>query len=200
LQAKTYNNNNKSTKNPIKNKIMTQEKIKEIKEQHGGAIVLVRTEKGYTLYGADARTLLYDVMDGDNDMLYDVYEDERLSNVSFRVERLDHFMPKLIRAGYKVVIYDNIKATEEVTDDDIQAMCNETIQEQHLQALTETESGQELIRQTAYLLIRKADEWCDEETYFQAVLLIGRSECIRYKFDNNLELDKQDKEYIRDRI
>ena len=54
----------------------------------------------------------------------------------------------------------------------------------------------ELPRQTAYLLIRKADEWSDEEAYFQAVLLIGRSECIRYKFDNNLELDKQDKEYI----
>ena len=58
----------------------------------------------------------------------------------------------------------------------------------------------ELLRQTAYLLIRKADEWCDEETYFQAVLLIGRGECIRYKFGNNLELDKQDKEYIRERI
>ena len=57
-----------------------------------------------------------------------------------------------------------------------------------------------LIRQTAYLLIRKADEWCDEETYFQAILLIGRSECIRYKLNNNLELDKQDKEYIRERI
>lgn len=68
----------------------------------------------------------------------------------------------------------------------------------HLQALTETESGQELIRQTAYLLIRKADEWCDEEAYFQAVLLIGRSECIKYKLDNNLELDKQDKEYIKE--
>ena len=54
----------------------------------------------------------------------------------------------------------------------------------------------ELLRQTAYLLIRKADEWSDEETYFQAVLLIGRGECIRYKFGNNLELDKQDKEYI----
>ena len=62
------------------------------------------------------------------------------------------------------------------------------------------ESKKELIRQTAYLLIRKADEWSDEETYFQAVLLIGRSECIRYKFDNNLELDKQDKEYIRELI
>lgn len=58
----------------------------------------------------------------------------------------------------------------------------------------------ELLRQTAYLLIRKADENIDEEMYFHAVMLIGRSECIRYKFDNNLELDKQDKEYIRERI
>lgn len=62
------------------------------------------------------------------------------------------------------------------------------------------ETKDELIRQTAYLLIRKADEWSDEETYFQAVLLIGRGECIRYKFENDLELDKQDKEYIRERI
>lgn len=66
--------------------------------------------------------------------------------------------------------------------------------------LNAEESKDELIRQTAYLLIRKADEWSDEETYFQAVLLIGRSECIRYKFDNDLELDKLDKEFIRDRI
>lgn len=62
------------------------------------------------------------------------------------------------------------------------------------------ESKNELLRQTAHLLIRKADENIDEEMYFQAVLLIGRSECIRYKLDNNLELDKQDKEFIRDRI
>lgn len=62
------------------------------------------------------------------------------------------------------------------------------------------ESKDELLRQTAYLLIRKADENIDEEMYFQAVLLIGRGECIRYKFDNNLELDNQDKEYIRERI
>lgn len=180
---------------------MTQEKIKEIKEQNDGAVVLFRKENVYTLYGADAEIFLH-VMDGDNDALYDVHmEQERiLCSVSFCFERLDHFLPKLVRAGYRVAIIDNIKATEAVTDNDIQTMCNETIQEQHLQALTETESGQELLRQTAYLLIRKADEWCDEETYFQAVLLIGRSECIRYKFDNNLELDKQDKEYIRDRI
>ena len=82
-------------------------------------------------------------------------------------------------------------------------MTREKIKEikvQHLQALSETDSGQELILQTAYLLIRKADEWSDEETYFQAVLLIGRSECIRYKFDNDLELNKYDKEYIKKRI
>lgn len=66
--------------------------------------------------------------------------------------------------------------------------------------LNAEETKDELIRQTAYLLIRKADENMDEEMYSQAVLLIGRSECIRYKFDNNLELDKQDKEYIREMI
>ena len=68
------------------------------------------------------------------------------------------------------------------------------------EVLQAEESNNELLRQTAYLLIRKADEWIDEEAYFQAVLLIGRGECIRYKFDNDLELDKQDKEYIRERI
>lgn len=62
------------------------------------------------------------------------------------------------------------------------------------------ESKKELIRQTAYLLIRKADEWSDEETYSQAVLLIGRSECIRYKFDNDLELSKEDKEYLINKL
>lgn len=66
--------------------------------------------------------------------------------------------------------------------------------------LNAEESKKELLLQTAYLLIRKADENIDEEMYFQAVLLIGRGECIRYKFDNDLELDKQDKEYIRERI
>lgn len=62
------------------------------------------------------------------------------------------------------------------------------------------ESQNEILRQTAYLLIRKADENIDEEMYFQAVLLIGRGECIRYKFENDLELDKQDREYIIERI
>lgn len=76
----------------------------------------------------------------------------------------------------------------------------ETLALEKGELLDTEESNKELIRQTAYLLIRKADENMDEEMYFQAVLLIGRSECIRYKFDNNLELDKQDKEYIRDRI
>lgn len=79
-------------------------------------------------------------------------------------------------------------------------MKTEDIQKQHLQYLTETESGKELIRQTAYLLIRKADDFLDDEMYFQAICLIGRSECIRYKFDNDLDLDKKDKEFIRDMI
>lgn len=57
-----------------------------------------------------------------------------------------------------------------------------------------------LMQDIAEMLIRKADEHMDEELYNSAINIIGRSECIRYKFDNNLELDKQDKEFIKDRI
>lgn len=55
-----------------------------------------------------------------------------------------------------------------------------------------------LMKGVAEMLIRKAEENMDEELYKSAIDIIGRSECIRYKFDNNLELDKQDKEYIKE--
>lgn len=38
----------------------------------------------------------------------------------------------------------------------------------------------------------------DEELYKSAIDIIGRNECIKYKLNNNLELDKQDKEYIKE--
>ena len=62
--------------------------------------------------------------------------------------------------------------------------------------LLRTESGQELIRQTAYLLIRKADEHMDEELCDTAINLIGIEACVAYKLNHDLELTKQDKEYI----
>lgn len=55
-----------------------------------------------------------------------------------------------------------------------------------------------LMKGVAEMLIRKAEEDMDEELYKSAIDIIGRNECIRYKFDNNLELDKQDKEYIKE--
>lgn len=57
-----------------------------------------------------------------------------------------------------------------------------------------------LMKGVAEMLIRKAEEDMDEELYKSAIDIIGRSECIKYKLNNNLELDKQDKEYIRERI
>ena len=57
-----------------------------------------------------------------------------------------------------------------------------------------------LMKGVAEMLLRKAEEEMDEELYKSAIDIIGRSECIKYKLNNNLELDKQDKEYIRERI
>lgn len=54
----------------------------------------------------------------------------------------------------------------------------------------------ELLRQTAYMLIRKADEHMDEELYNAAINIIGVEECIKYKLINDLELTKEDKENI----
>ena len=57
-----------------------------------------------------------------------------------------------------------------------------------------------LMQDIAEMLIRKAEEDMDEELYKSAIDIIGRGECIKYKLNNNLELDKQDKEYVRERI
>ena len=53
-----------------------------------------------------------------------------------------------------------------------------------------------LMQDIAEMLIHKADEHMDEELYNAAVNIIGVEECIKYKLINDLELDKQDKEYI----
>ena len=54
-----------------------------------------------------------------------------------------------------------------------------------------------LMKGVAEMLIRKAEEDMDEELYKSAIDIIGMSESIKYKLNNNLELDKQDKEYIK---
>lgn len=53
-----------------------------------------------------------------------------------------------------------------------------------------------LMKGVAEMLIRKAEEDMDEELYNAAINIIGVEECIKYKLINNLEMDKQDKEYI----
>lgn len=53
-----------------------------------------------------------------------------------------------------------------------------------------------LMQDIAEMLIRKADENMDEELYNSAVNIIGIDECIKYKLTNDLELTKEDKEYI----
>lgn len=55
-----------------------------------------------------------------------------------------------------------------------------------------------LMKGVAEMLIRKAEEDMDEELYKSAIDIIGRNECIKYKLNNNLELDKQDKDYIKE--
>lgn len=49
---------------------------------------------------------------------------------------------------------------------------------------------------TAEMLIRKADEHMDEELYDTAINLIGIDACMAYKLTHDMELTKQDKEYI----
>lgn len=57
-----------------------------------------------------------------------------------------------------------------------------------------------LMKGVAEMLIRKAEENMDEELYNSAINIIGLEECIKYKLINNLELDKQDKEYIIEKL
>lgn len=53
-----------------------------------------------------------------------------------------------------------------------------------------------LMQDIAEMLIHKADEHMDEELYNSAINIIGVEECIKYKLINDLELTKEDKEYI----
>ena len=54
----------------------------------------------------------------------------------------------------------------------------------------------DLMRGVAEMLIRKAEDDIDEEMYNSAINIIGIDECIKYKLTNDLELTKEDKEYI----
>lgn len=57
-----------------------------------------------------------------------------------------------------------------------------------------------LMQDIAEMLIRKADEDMDEELYNSAINIIGLEECIKYKLANDLELTKEDKEHIIEKL
>lgn len=67
---------------------MKTEAIQKLKEKHPDTLFILRSGDFYSLYGEDAKTA-----DG-------------VFQVLFRLSELDRYLPKLIRAGHRVAIYD----------------------------------------------------------------------------------------------
>lgn len=57
-----------------------------------------------------------------------------------------------------------------------------------------------LIKETAELLIRQAEECSEDEMYHQACKMIGQKAVVAYKIDNDYELNKFDKMYIKENL
>lgn len=77
------------------------------KKEHDGAMVIFRADDGYKMYCEDVEKA--------SDILR-VYLDDRVDyyQIWFPYDKLDEYLPKLIRNGYKVVIADMI----DIEDDD----------------------------------------------------------------------------------
>lgn len=58
----------------------------------------------------------------------------------------------------------------------------------------------ELLKETAELLVRQAEECSEDEMYHQACKLIGQKAVVYYKIENDYELNKFDKEYIKNNL
>ena len=99
----------------------------------------------------------------------------------------DDFCADYKKHGYSVIISHLVNELDKITCETGRAQAS-------------LKAYERLMKGVAEMLIRKAEEDMDEELYKSAIDIIGRSECIKYKLNNNLELDKQDKEYIRERI
>lgn len=52
----------------------------------------------------------------------------------------------------------------------------------------------------AHLLIAKADEYDDNEMYWQAVKLIGQKRVVLYKAENSFDMSEEDRAYIKDNL
>ena len=75
---------------------MKTEAIQKLKEKHPDTLFILRSGDFYSLYGEDAKTAstwLTKTADG-------------VFQVLFRLSELDRYLPKLIRAGHRVAIYD----------------------------------------------------------------------------------------------
>lgn len=79
---------------------MKTEAIQRLKEKHPDTLFILRSGDFYSLYGEDAKTastclglMLTKTADG-------------VFQVLFRLSELDRYLPKLIRAGHRVAIYD----------------------------------------------------------------------------------------------
>lgn len=55
-----------------------------------------------------------------------------------------------------------------------------------------------LCTETAHLLIKKADDYDDNEMYWQAVKLIGQKKVILYKAENGFDMSSEDRAYIKE--
>lgn len=66
---------------------------------------------------------------------------------------------------------------------------------------TETlEYFNEMRTQTAHLLIEKADDFDDNDMYWQAVKLIGQKRVVLYKTEKGFNLNDDDRQYIKDNL
>ena len=75
-----------------------------MKEKHPDAIHLVRIDNSYRLYNEDARRgaeILGIALDTQPEKGFAV-------SAEFRYNQLDTFLPKLVRAGERIVISDNV--------------------------------------------------------------------------------------------
>ena len=79
---------------------MKTEAIQKLKEKHPETLFILRSGDFYSLYGEDAKTAstclgltLTKTVDGEFQTV-------------FKHSELDRYLPKLIRAGHRVAIYD----------------------------------------------------------------------------------------------
>jgi DNA mismatch repair protein MutS len=76
------------------------ENIKKIKKNHSDALVLLRVDDWYEAYGTDAKNV-----SEATDLKYD-----RKSKICrFHHGKLDRYLPKLIRSGYRIAICERIE-------------------------------------------------------------------------------------------